>query len=41
MGRAILATMSSDKRAALIDKYGPQDAIKLLTSQSTYEIATC
>jgi DNA-binding IclR family transcriptional regulator len=26
MGRAILATMSSDKRAALIDKYGSQDA---------------
>jgi DNA-binding IclR family transcriptional regulator len=25
MGRAILATMPSDKRAALIDKYGPQD----------------
>ena len=26
MGRAILATMPSDKRAALIDKYGSQDA---------------
>jgi DNA-binding IclR family transcriptional regulator len=26
MGRAILATMSSDKRALLIDKYGSQDA---------------
>jgi len=26
MGRAILATMSSDKRAALINKYGPQDS---------------